>query len=133
MGISLSNQRAEKLATVEAISDGLASLNYISNLHISTAVFLAHHLDKPVLIEGPPGVGKTELAKSVAALLDMECVRLQCYEGLDESKAIYEWKYGKQLLYTQVLKETPRRDIGRREGTVRVRCQTARIWRCLFL
>ena len=101
----MSTQRAEKLATVEAISEGLASLNYISNLKISTAVFLAHHLDKPVLIEGPPGVGKTELAKSVAALLNMECVRLQCYEGLDESKAIYEWKYGKQLLYTQLLKE----------------------------
>ena len=67
---------------------------------------MAYHLDKPVLIEGPPGVGKTELAKSVADMLGISCIRLQCYEGLDESKAIYEWKYGKQLLYTQVLKET---------------------------
>ncbi|MFT4797170.1 MAG: MoxR-like ATPase, partial [Candidatus Azotimanducaceae bacterium] len=64
------------------------------------------HLDKPILIEGPPGVGKTELAKTTAEMLQLECIRLQCYEGLDESKAIYEWKYGKQLLYTQVLKET---------------------------
>ena len=81
-------------------------MNYISNKQIATAVFLAYHLDKPVLIEGPQGVGKTELAKSVANMLDITCIRLQCYEGLDESKAIYEWKYGKQLLYTQVLKET---------------------------
>jgi MoxR-like ATPase len=62
-------------------------------------------MQKPILVEGPPGVGKTELAKTTAALLDLPLVRLQCYEGLDEAKALYEWKYGKQLLYTQVLKE----------------------------
>jgi len=96
----------EKLESIEKIRLGLEELNYIPNTQIATAVFLAYHLDKPILIEGPPGVGKTELAKSVAAMLNLECIRLQCYEGLDESKAIYEWKYGKQLLYTQVLKET---------------------------
>ena len=72
---------------------------------IATAVFLAYKLKKPVLIEGPPGVGKTELAKTASEMFALTLVRLQCYEGLDESKAIYEWKYGKQLLYTQVLKE----------------------------
>lgn len=105
-GSPLTLDRDEHLATIEAIHTGLAGLNYISNEQIATAVFLAYHLDKPVLIEGPPGVGKTELAKSVADMLGISCIRLQCYEGLDESKAIYEWKYGKQLLYTQVLKET---------------------------
>ena len=68
-------------------------------------MFLAFQLRKPVLVEGPPGVGKTELAKTTAQLLDTPLIRLQCYEGLDEAKALYEWKYGKQLLYTQVLKE----------------------------
>lgn len=96
----------DKLASVAVIQESFEKLNYICSQQIATAVFLAYHLGKPILIEGPPGVGKTELAKTTAELLDIECIRLQCYEGLDESKAIYEWKYGKQLLYTQVLKET---------------------------
>ena len=102
--MTLKNEK--KLANVDIIQEGLEQLNYIGNQQIATAVFLAYHLEKPILIEGPPGVGKTELAKTVAEMLNLECIRLQCYEGLDESKAIYEWKYGKQLLYTQVLKET---------------------------
>lgn len=96
----------EKLSSIETIMQNFEKLGYICNLQIATAVYLAYHLDKPILIEGPPGVGKTELAKTCAEMLNLECIRLQCYEGLDESKAIYEWKYGKQLLYTQVLKET---------------------------
>ena len=99
-------KNGDKLASVEVIQNNFEQLNYICSLQIATAVFLAYHLEKPILIEGPPGVGKTELAKTTAEMLGIECVRLQCYEGLDESKAIYEWKYGKQLLYTQVLKET---------------------------
>jgi len=99
-------KNADKLDNREVIREGFEALNYICNSQIATAVFLAYHLGKPVLIEGPPGVGKTELAKTTAEMLDLECIRLQCYEGLDEAKAIYEWKYGKQLLYTQVLKET---------------------------
>ena len=102
----MSIKNESKLANVEVIESNFEALNYICNPQIATAVFLAYHLEKPILIEGPPGVGKTELAKTTAEMLDLECVRLQCYEGLDESKAIYEWKYGKQLLYTQVLKET---------------------------
>ena len=96
----------QKLKDIDVIRDNFEAMHYICSLEIATAVFLAYHLEKPILIEGPPGVGKTELAKTTAMLLDLPCIRLQCYEGLDESKAIYEWKYGKQLLYTQVLKET---------------------------
>ncbi|EAQ97144.1 AAA family ATPase [Congregibacter litoralis] len=94
-----------ELASIEAIESGFAELGYICSSRIATAVFLAGQLRKPVLVEGPPGVGKTELAKTAATLLGLPLVRLQCYEGLDEAKALYEWKYGKQLLYTQVLKE----------------------------
>ena len=68
-------------------------------------MYLAAQLHKPVLVEGPPGVGKTELAKAAAAFLEAPLIRLQCYEGLDESRALYEWKYGKQLLYTQLLRD----------------------------
>ena len=95
----------QELASIEAIEEGFARLGYICSPQIATAVFLAARLRKPVLVEGPPGVGKTELAKTAATLLSLSLIRLQCYEGLDEAKALYEWKYGKQLLYTQVLKE----------------------------
>lgn len=95
----------EPLTSIEAITAGLGEVGYISTAQISTAVFLAHGLRKPILIEGPAGVGKTDLAASLGRWLDLPLVRLQCYEGLDEGKALYEWKYGKQLLYTQILKE----------------------------
>lgn len=91
--------------SVDSLKQNLERHNYICSDQIATAVYLAYQLGKPILIEGPPGVGKTELAKTTSEMLELPLIRLQCYEGLDESKAIYEWKYGKQLLYTQVLKE----------------------------
>ena len=95
----------EKIASPEIIQSCYEDLGYICSHSVATAIYLACHLQKPILIEGPPGVGKTELAKITAAYLNAPLIRMQCYEGLDESKALYEWKYGKQLLYTQVLKE----------------------------
>jgi MoxR-like ATPase len=83
----------------------LAEQQYISNRRLATVVFLATRMNKPVLVEGPAGVGKTELAKVVAKALHRVLIRLQCYEGLDEAKALYEWEYSKQLLYTHVLRE----------------------------
>jgi MoxR-like ATPase len=101
----MTEQTAANLESVDAIIDGLGEVGYIASRQIATAIFVARHLDKPILVEGSAGVGKTELALSTAAWLDLPLIRMQCYEGLDESKALYEWKYGKQLLYTQILKD----------------------------
>lgn len=101
----MNKQAFPQVESIEAIRHGFDALGYICSDRIATTVFLAFHLGKPVLVEGPPGVGKTELAKTASALLSLPLIRLQCYEGLDEAKALYEWKYGKQLLYTQILKE----------------------------
>ncbi|MGD9331396.1 MAG: MoxR family ATPase [Desulfobacterales bacterium] len=83
----------------------LEDAGYVSTTEIATVVFLAAADDKPILVEGPAGVGKTELAKAVARALGHALVRLQCYEGLDEAKALYEWEYAKQLLYTQIVRD----------------------------
>lgn len=101
----MNKQALPQFESIEAIRQGFDALGYICSDRIATTVFLAFQLGKPILVEGPPGVGKTELAKTASALLSLPLIRLQCYEGLDEAKALYEWKYGKQLLYTQILKE----------------------------
>lgn len=92
------------MITEQGIKDFLRSSGYIADSAIATAVFLALRMEKPILIEGPPGVGKTGLAKALSSSLDFPLVRLQCYEGIDEGKALYDWEYGKQLLYTQLLR-----------------------------
>ena len=91
--------------SVDDVVSRLSDQKYICNRQIATVVYLASQMRKPILVEGPAGVGKTELAKVVAGALDCELLRLQCYEGLDEAKALYEWEYAKQLLYTQILKD----------------------------
>jgi len=91
--------------SIEDVINKFAEQKYICNQRIATIVYLATHLRKPILVEGPAGVGKTELAKVVGGALHCDLVRLQCYEGLDEAKALYEWEYAKQLLYTQILKD----------------------------
>ena len=96
---------ADHLSSVDALIEGLGSVGYIASRRIATALYMGVKLQKPILVEGSAGVGKTELALSTATLLGLPLIRMQCYEGLDESKALYEWKYGKQLLYTQILKD----------------------------
>jgi len=92
------------MMTEQNIRELLRSGGYIADEAIATAVFLALRMEKPILIEGPPGVGKTGLAKTLSAVMGFPLVRLQCYEGIDEGKALYDWEYGKQLLYTQMLR-----------------------------
>jgi MoxR-like ATPase len=93
------------LASVDEAARLLEGAGYLPSREIATSVFLAERLEKPLLVEGPAGVGKTELALALATATGRKLLRLQCYEGLDEAKAVYEWEYGKQLLYTQMLKE----------------------------
>ena len=91
--------------SVNDVIAGLGTQKYLCNNNVATVVYLGTSLQKPILVEGPAGVGKTELGKVLAESLGMDLIRLQCYEGLDEAKALYEWEYAKQLLYTQILKD----------------------------
>jgi MoxR-like ATPase len=99
--LGLPDSGPPRFPTVGDVREGLASVDYLADEGIAGVVYLADRLAKPVLVEGPAGTGKTELAKSVARLTDSRLIRLQCYEGLDESKALYEWNYRKQLLRIQ--------------------------------
>ncbi|MBI5652884.1 MAG: MoxR family ATPase [Chloroflexi bacterium] len=90
---------------ITEVKSALAAQQYIATDEIATVIFLADKLQKPVLVEGPAGVGKTELGKAWACVAQRELIRLQCYEGLDETKALYEWEYAKQMLYTQLLRD----------------------------
>src|SRR5215470_14986976 len=91
--------------STNTVKVSLSEQKYIASDEIATIVYLSQKLGKPLLTEGPAGVGKTELAKAIAGATGRELIRLQCYEGLDESKALYEWEYSKQLLYTQLLRD----------------------------
>src|SRR3954469_6808329 len=95
----------DRFAAVPEVVDRLRGVDYLADTSIAGVVYLADKLQKPVLVEGPAGVGKTELSKAVAATTGARLIRLQCYEGLDESKAIYEWNYKKQLLRIQAARE----------------------------
>ncbi len=106
--------RFESVATVRK---QLADVTYLADEGIAGVVFLADRLGKPILVEGPAGTGKTQLAKSVAEMTGARLIRLQCYEGLDESKALYEWNYKKQLLRIQAERANSDGDVGRDRTT----------------
>jgi len=100
-GVGARAFRQSRLGSPELTAQGLRVVGYLADEHIASVAYLGEQLAKPVLIEGPAGTGKTELAKSIALMSGMRLIRLQCYEGLDEAKALYEWNYKKQLLRIQ--------------------------------
>lgn len=102
--------------TTQTVKSSLSTQKYIASNEIATIVYLAQKLGKPLLAEGPAGVGKTELAKAIAGAAGRNLIRLQCYEGLDESKALYEWEYSKQLLYTQLLRDKLNDTLGKADS-----------------
>jgi MoxR-like ATPase len=102
--------------STDSVKASLGTQKYIASDEISTIVYLAQKLGKPLLTEGPAGVGKTELAKAIAGATGCELIRLQCYEGLDESKSLYEWEYSKQLLYTQLLRDKLNDTLGKADS-----------------
>ncbi|MEY2958623.1 MAG: putative ATPase chaperone CoxD [Actinomycetota bacterium] len=102
----MSVEPANRFESVQQVRDGLRDVNYLADDGIAGVAFLADRLGKPVLVEGPAGTGKTQLAKSIAEMTGARLIRLQCYEGLDESKALYEWNYKKQLLRIQADKNS---------------------------
>jgi MoxR-like ATPase len=97
--------KTRRFNSPDELVSALGEQNYIASQEIATILYLSQQLGKPLLTEGPAGVGKTELAKATALASNRELIRLQCYEGLDETKALYEWEYAKQLLYTQLLRD----------------------------
>lgn len=102
--------------STRSVKNCLNAQKYIASDEIATIVYLSQKLEKPLLTEGPAGVGKTELAKAIAGATGRELIRLQCYEGLDESKALYEWEYSKQLLYTQLLRDKLNDTLGKADS-----------------
>jgi MoxR-like ATPase len=101
----MAGDKQSLFGSIDDVIERFGKQKYICSRGIATVVYLASHMKKPILVEGPAGVGKTELARVLAASLGHDLIRLQCYEGLDEAKALYEWEYAKQLLYTQILKD----------------------------
>jgi MoxR-like ATPase len=99
-------------ASISDTIERLDATGYLIDHDAATIAYLSAHMEKPLLVEGPAGVGKTELARAMATALDRELIRLQCYEGLDEAKALYEWEYAKQLLYTQILRDKISETVG---------------------
>lgn len=99
------NNQDQFFSSPQKLKSALGEQQYIASDEIATILFLSQQLGKPLLTEGPAGVGKTELAKAIAGATGRDLIRLQCYEGLDETKALYEWEYAKQLLYTQLLRD----------------------------